>query len=385
MWHTIPVLRAFGQKASQVVVRRPGHRFLSAPEPIATLAKEHWEFAWLSVAAYLQTPSGQTHIQNVLAKTAAPIGALSPDPLPPLTAAGWTEWKTFPGNALLAKIKQSHLRVQVWERHEPPAVAVTFGGTVFNNDADWRANLRWFLPGRTGDEYTEVVQTFAPAFDVEFKRRAQSMDRERLSRLEIYSTGHSLGGGLAQQFSYSLPLDCLKRVKQVYAFDASPVTGFFSVAQGLRDANKKGLLIDRIYERGEILALLRSLTSLFYKPSAINAAIRGVRYNLFRAWNPIAAHSIDELAEKLDAARRGATPISGRVPLTPEDPFGHQASGSIGASDDADPLKMPEIPPVQTAPSASSTESLTNIPPLSQHCRPPAAPLPTAAPPRDLI
>jgi hypothetical protein len=304
MWHSIPVLRALGQKASQVVLRKPGHRFLSAPEPIAPLAKEHWEFAWLSVAAYLRTAAGQKHTKNALAEAAAPIGATPPDPLPPLTAAGWTEWKTFPGDALLAKIKQSHLRVQVWEREDPPALAVTFGGTVFNNNADWRANLRWFLPGRKGDEYTEVVQTFAPAFDVEFRRRAQNMDAARLLRLDLYSTGHSLGGGLAQQFSYSLPLDSLKRVKQVYAFDPSPVTGFFSVAQALRDSNKKGLLIDRIYERGEVLALLRSLTSLFYKPSAVNAAIRGVRYNLFRAWNPVAAHSIDELAANLDAARR---------------------------------------------------------------------------------
>jgi hypothetical protein len=248
MWFTTPVLRAFGQKASQVVVRRPGHRFLSAPEPIGPFADEHWEFAWLSVAAYLQTPAGQKQTRNLLANTAAPIGAFSPDPLPTLTAAGWVKWSTFPGDELLAKIKNSHLRVQVWEREDPPAVAVTFGGTVFNNDADWRANLRWFLPGRKGDEYTAVVQTFAPAFELEFKRRAQSMDTERLSKLVLYSTGHSLGGGLAQQFAYSLP-------------------------------------------------------SVIDKPSTVNAAIRGVRYSLFGAWSPLAAHSIDELAAKLYAAR----------------------------------------------------------------------------------
>jgi hypothetical protein len=301
----MPIFRAFGQSSTEVVVREPGHRFLSAPQPIVPFAKEHWEFAWLSVAAYLQTPAGQKHTRKVLAETTAPLGALSPDALPPLTAAGWTEWRGFPGDALLEKIKNSHLRVQVWERHEPPAVAVTFGGTVFNNDADWRANLRWFLPGKKHDEYTDVVQTFAPAFCDELKRRSQSMDTVRLTKLALYSTGHSLGGGLAQQFAYSVPLNCMKRVKQVYAFDPSPVTGFFSVARELRNENKKGLLIDRIYERGEILALLRSLTSLFYKPSTINAAIRGVRYWLFHAWNPIAAHSIDDLAAKLDAARLG--------------------------------------------------------------------------------
>jgi len=120
-----------------------------------------------------------------------------------------------------------------------------------------------------------------------------------------YRTDQKAPFFLAQQFAYSVPLDCVKRVKAVYAFDPSPVTGFFSVMRRLRNENKKGLLVDRIYERGEILALLRSLMSLFYRPSTTNAAIRGVRYWLFLAWNPIAAHSIVELAAKIDAARRG--------------------------------------------------------------------------------
>lgn len=304
MWLEIPVLRALGQKATEVVVRELGRRFLGAPQPIAPFAKEHWEFAWLSVVAYQVTHAGQEHAKKRRAALGA-SGADVPDPKPILAAAGWNQWDNFPDDGLLKKIKNSHLRVEVWERNEPPAVAVTFGGTVFNNDADWRANLRWFLPGNR-DEYTDVVQTFAPAFDMEFKRRAQAMHAERLSNVKLFSAGHSLGGGLAQQFAYSLPYDSVKHVTQVYAFDPSPVTGFYSVPVKLRTENKTGLKIDRIYERGEILAILRSLTSLFHKPSAKNAAIRGVRYKLFRAWNAIAAHSIVDLAMKLDGVRRGA-------------------------------------------------------------------------------
>jgi len=288
-----------------VVIRPTGRRFLGAPQPIASLAKEHWQFAWLCVAAYQKTPAGEKRADKV--KAAKPVtNSGTPDPKRILDAAGWTRWENFPDDGVLKKIKHTHLRVEVWERNEPPAVAVTFGGTVFNNDADWRANLRWFVPGKR-DEYTDVVQTFAPAFDLELKRRAQGMDAVRLSNLQLFSTGHSLGGGLAQQFAYSLPFDSVKHVKQVYAFDPSPVTGFYSVALKLRNENKAGLLIDRIYERGEILAILRSLTSLIHKPSARNAAIRGVRYKLFRAWNPVAAHSIEELAVKLDGAARGET------------------------------------------------------------------------------
>jgi hypothetical protein len=236
----------------------------------------------------------------------------NPDPERPLAAAGWTQWQGFPDDGLLAKIRGTHLRVEVWERQEPPAVAVTFGGTVFNNQADWRANLRWFLPGKR-DEYSDVVQTFAPAFDLELKRRLHDTDRDRLMRMELYSTGHSLGGGLAQQFAYSLPFDSVKHVKQVYAFDPSPVTGFYSVPRKLRNENKTGMLIDRIYERGEILAILRSLTSLIYKPSARDPKIRGVRYALFRAWNVIAAHSMVELALKLDGAVREGSDLPAAV------------------------------------------------------------------------
>jgi hypothetical protein len=307
----IPILRALWQSSTEVVIRKPGRRFLSAPLPISSFAKEHWEFAWLSDAAYQETDAGQKHIEKMMKKKAVTNKReVTPDPLPPLIRAGWRRWETFPGDDLLKKIEASHLRVQVWERDEPPAVAVTFGGTVFNNDADWRANLRWFTPGKC-DEYTDVVQKFAPAFRDELNRVSLSMDPGRLSKLALYSTGHSLGGGLAQQFAYSVPLDCVKHVKQVYAFDPSPVTGFFSVIRKLRNENRKGLLVDRIYERGEVLALLRSITSLFHKPSTINAAIRGVRYNVFWAWNSILAHSIVELAAKIDAARReGQSPVN---------------------------------------------------------------------------
>ncbi len=125
-----------------------------------------------------------------------------------------------------------------------------------------------------------------------------------MSKAKLFATGHSLGGGLAQQFAYSLPLTpTVPRVHTVYAFDPSPVTGFYSVPVLLRDKNKWDLFIDRIYERGEILALVRSLTSLIYKPSRRHATIRGVRYSLFHNWNPIADHSIFQMAAETRASK----------------------------------------------------------------------------------
>jgi pimeloyl-ACP methyl ester carboxylesterase len=314
----IPILRAVVQRPSEVVLREPGDRFLSAPRPILRYAIEHWEFAWLSVAAYGKTEAGQKQAKKDEKEiTAAPGSTPGEDdraayqnPESILQQAGWRRWE-FPAAALLAKISSSHLRVEVWQKRAvdrpeaggPSAVAVAFGGTVFDNGMDWRANLRWFLPGRN-DEYTQVVRTFAPAFVEEFERRLKGEDGQYLSRAELFATGHSLGGGLAQQFAYSLPLSpSVPRVHTVYAFDPSPVTGFYSVPVELRDKNKWDLFIDRIYERGEILTLARSLMSLVYKPSKRHATIRGVRYSLFHDWNPIADHSIFQMAAKLERAR----------------------------------------------------------------------------------
>ena len=308
----IPLLSAwaaFRQKADEVAVREPGHRSLGTPFPVAGEARKHWQYAALAEASYRRTPKGSKADGET--SECPPVVAV-------LEAHGWELWD-FPNDklddGLLTKISEFHLRVEVWEHPETNSVVVSFGGTVFKNGNDWRANLRWFTPHHK-DEYTEIVRVFGPAFLDEMRRRLALSDGARLKNVNLYATGHSLGGGLAQQFAYSLPLNELGlRVKHVYAFDPSPVTGFFSVDTKTRDVNRVGLLIDRIYERGEILALLRSLTSFFWKPSAVNAAIRGVRYDLFYTINSVAGHSMVHLACQLRIAAG-------------EPPFRQGASGS---------------------------------------------------------
>jgi len=303
----IPILRALGQTPSEVVIRKPGDRFLSAPLPIAPYAQRHWQFAWVSLAAYAGTPAGEKRARRDALEEAKRPGRATPDgtplayrdPVRVLEQAGWSRWPAFGAAAIWQRIDNAHLRVEVWENAAREVLAVAFGGTVFNNEKDWLSNLRWFIPGHQ-DEYTQVVQTFAPAFADEYRRRFVGSARPAL-----IATGHSLGGGLAQQFAYSLPADptgALPRVTAVYAFDPSPVTGFFSVARELRDSNKRGLAIDRVYERGEILALTRSLMSLAVKPTVRDPVIEGTRYSLFYGWNPIADHSMVQLAHKIDRA-----------------------------------------------------------------------------------
>jgi hypothetical protein len=104
------------------------------------------------------------------------------------------------------------------------------------------------------------------------------------------------------------------RVGKVYAIDPSPVTGFYSVKKSIRDVNIQHLDIDRIFERGEILAFLRSIVSLFVPPRRRSPTIRQIRYNLFPTWNPIMGHSIPEFAFRLEqqlaSLKNGITPRS---------------------------------------------------------------------------
>jgi Lipase (class 3) len=328
----VPLIRcsAYRQTADQVFVREPGERLLSGPHPVAEEAEKDWQFAMLSDAAYGRIPvQGQTPPVPTPVSVTVPVA--SPDvaqstitcgsPDDALMAAGWTPWYGFPGNELAQQFLITNLRVEVWAKQNPPSVAVAFGGTNFKSGKDWISNLRWFIPFHH-DEYTDLVSKFGPAFVAEFVRRANESGGDYLKNATIFSTGHSLGGGLAQQFAYALPLmDDQRRVKQVYAFDPSPVTGFYSVGKDIRDRNKKGLSIDRIYERGEILAIVRSFTSAMSPPSAEDPTIRAVRYSLFYPSTPLMGHSISELACKLKAAAEhtgGSEGIdSRRTPASP--------------------------------------------------------------------
>jgi hypothetical protein len=279
---------AFRQQDNEVVIREPGERLLGRPQPLADEARKDVDFAFLSQAAYQRTANSKIEKTDCY---------LNPDET--LESSGWKRWTDFPDTTVLAKIEKSHLRVEVWENAQRDEVALAFGGTVFTNKADWRANLRWFMPTKQ-DEYTQIVEVLGPSFINEFLEREARGELRNTTKL--FATGHSLGGGLAQEFAYSLPLNpSVPRVTQVYAFDPSPVTGYFSVDKGTRDINTKTLCIDRIYERGEILAILRSFTNFILPPSATNPVIRQIRYKLFsRA--PITGHSISLLACKLKTA-----------------------------------------------------------------------------------
>ena len=120
------------------------------------------------------------------------------------------------------------------------------------------------------------------AFAEELARRLQQSGPEYRSPIHLQSTGHSLSAGLAEKFAYSPAAEYrIPRVEKVFAFDPSPVTTFLNTRGSVRMENRNGLEMDRIFERGEILAILRAITEVFHAPSTVDPKVTQVRYNLF--------------------------------------------------------------------------------------------------------
>ena len=250
---------AFKQQSNMAVVRLPGHRWFGDPQPAQACASEDLPYAWLSTAVYGSPTSTKPDEKAKFTEGKAALGDQ------------WSMWLDFPHADLQAEMDRVHLRAQVWEKLSDHLIVVGFGGTVASNLNDWKANTHWAHPFLK-DEYTVAGDEFARAFAEELARRMQQSGPEYRSPIHLQSTGHSLGAGLAEKFAYSLPAAeyRIPRVEKVFAFDPSPVTTFLNTRGSVRKENRHGLEIDRIFERGEILAILRAITAVFHAPSTVD-------------------------------------------------------------------------------------------------------------------
>lgn len=256
---TLSGCASMDQKQTDVYLRESGgklHYWKTVPEA----AEIHWPYAWAAVAAYQDADDPK---RKPLETTAT-----CPEPHVFLTERRWVQWtqmptlKARPGEmygAAAQEMRNIHLRAEVWSNEEKRQVIVAFGGTAASSLDDWKANFRWFFSFfDSKDEYTVLTDTFVPTFVAEYERREANPQWAWLKDAHVISVGHSLGGGLAQRFAYSLPAKSgIPTVKLVYAFDPSPVSGKRSSPDFAEQAD--GLTIYRIYNRGEVLASLRSL------------------------------------------------------------------------------------------------------------------------------
>lgn len=256
-----PTLSALDQPKCAVRV----HRGQDAPisEGAGPWARKFVDFALLSAIVY----------GDVAKKVSSPAGwTRSPDPLDRVDD------------------QKTSLYFEVWEKKasfDAVEVAVVFRGT--HEWKDWWSNLRWvtrFIP--IGWDQYNLVRKEIPDVVARAKKRNGSV--------RMATAGHSLGGGLAQHAAYSHP-----EIKQVFAFDSSPVTGFRSVPEPARTANRRGILSDRIYERGEILSYLRQFVRKLVPLSLKDPDITEIRFNVTKG-DPVKQHSMVKLARGMDRA-----------------------------------------------------------------------------------
>ena len=192
------------------------------------------------------------------------------------------------------------LGFHVWRRMQGGTcreAVIAFRGTDRNDRGDWTSNFRFlYRLAPRFDQYDQVR--------THIRRVVRQIKQSGCNGALLVATGHSLGGGLAQQAAYADGT-----IRYVYAFDSSPVTGIFDVSAILRERNVQGLGIDRAYEAGEILVLPRILIENIVPPLPCSPRTRTVRFN-FLMGSPVAHHNMSELTAKMReaAATPGADP-----------------------------------------------------------------------------
>jgi hypothetical protein len=178
------------------------------------------------------------------------------------------------------------LEYQVWRRTNCTEAVIAFRGTDSGDTGDWVSNFRWFALAPYFDEYDQVG---AEIRDVINKIYASGCRPPR-----IIVTGHSLGGGLAQHAAYGD-----KRITYAYAFDPSPVTGYFDFPWRTLRVTRNAFGTDRVYEAGEILSLPRYLASGFFPTSSCRPRVRIVRFATVPVSGLLERHRIASMTEGL--------------------------------------------------------------------------------------
>lgn len=170
-------------------------------------------------------------------------------------------------------------------------VVVAFRGTW--GGSDWTyGNLRWFTRPFTAEDQYERARRISQRVRAYFAAITRTP-------LRFYATGHSLGGGLAQDVLYDAPTS----YRQAIVFDSSSITGFTDQSiehrtQACACAPDLGseARIYRVYESYEVLTHLRVWHKLVFPT---NRHVQEVRFPFVDSPNLIGQHSMVKLARNL--------------------------------------------------------------------------------------
>jgi Lipase (class 3) len=222
----------------------------------------------------------------------------------------WRETARYKGGECKANdpicFQESGFEAHIYHRKNCSEVVVAFRGSDFDSINDWKTNARWLLPFPHRDQMKEVAK-FAP----QMLAKAIAPCKHKGDKLRVVATGHSLGASLATMFAYNADTSPViaqddgvsrnpfgKRVDHVYAFNSSPVTGYTDNLDRSR-RNARGLRIDRIYEKNEVLAYLRGTVRVLSPPTMCDPQIRMVRFNFDHDFSIMNQHGMLKLSSSL--------------------------------------------------------------------------------------
>ncbi len=198
-------------------------------------------------------------------------------PGPDITPYGWTCKEKL-------NDPQTGLYLESWDSRALRKVAIVFRGT--NDKKDWWSNARFIT------RYLPLGWDQYPLVRAQIDGLVQRA-RQRVPNSTIVTVGHSLGGGLAQQAAYAHP-----EIKSVVAFDPSPLTGFRDIPEPQRTLNSRGIKIERVYEKGEILSYLRGPLQKWLPLNFQDPSIIEVRFDVCKG-RAVQEHSMHDLARCL--------------------------------------------------------------------------------------
>lgn len=189
------------------------------------------------------------------------------------------------------------LKFQIWSKKKYGTIEVVlvFKGTTITTMGDWISNFRWIVLNTFG-------RNFLDYFFYDYYHQVRAMIDGLIKFIKEYfpgqevlltTTGHSLGGGLAQQAAYAT-----NEIKRVVAFHPSPVTGFMDIDDKIININKKNTKISRVFHSFEILAIIRGLIRSIYPLEVSNPEITEYEYT-FMSGNIFERHGIKSIAKYL--------------------------------------------------------------------------------------
>jgi hypothetical protein len=165
--------------------------------------------------------------------------------MPHIGTGGWHRWTDKEG--CFFKDGLFYETYVYTEEGKNLEAVIAIRGTEKNDLNDFKASLSGLI-NFAHSEYVTAEQRIP-------KLVSDLKNVQRIPR--IYLTGHSLGGGIAQEVSF-----LTKDVTETFTFNTSPVTNWSRLCNSGRIVNPDPP-ISRVYQGKEALAYLRNLTSRF--------------------------------------------------------------------------------------------------------------------------